>query len=150
MTFRLTETFVPADLLKGYRFGEHPIKLQNCFCNALIKDALVGLTSLKAIYRVIRSQTTYCLARNCFAAKPANHNSRNRHGTQERYCKEYRCRNRSRRNESVPIALLILTQISIACKELLRSLKQAILIKARIINSDLLTPRLPPRELRSH
>lgn len=44
------------------------------------------------------------------------------------------------RNASVPIALLILAQISIACKELLTSLKQAILIKARIINSDLRTP----------
>lgn len=44
------------------------------------------------------------------------------------------------RNASVPIALLILAQISIACKELLISLKQAILIKARIINSDLQTP----------
>lgn len=40
---------------------------------------------------------------------------------------------------SVPKALLILAQISIACKELLTSLKQAILIKARIINSDLRT-----------
>lgn len=39
-------------------------------------------------------------------------------------------------NASIPIALLILAQISIACKELLTSLKQAILIKARIINSD--------------
>lgn len=39
--------------------------------------------------------------------------------------------------ESIPIALLILAQISIACKELLTSLKQAILIKARIINSYL-------------
>lgn len=40
---------------------------------------------------------------------------------------------------SIPKALLILAQISIACKELLTSLKQAILIKARIINSDLRT-----------
>ena len=40
---------------------------------------------------------------------------------------------------SIPKALLILAQISIACKELLRSLKQAILIKARIINSNLQT-----------
>lgn len=45
------------------------------------------------------------------------------------------------RNASIPIALLILAQISIACKELLTSLKQAILIKARVINSDLRTPK---------
>lgn len=44
-----------------------------------------------------------------------------------------------RKKASVPKALLILAQISIACKELLTSLKQAILIKARIINSDLRT-----------
>lgn len=46
---------------------------------------------------------------------------------------------REKKKASVPKALLILAQISIACKELLTSLKQAILIKARIINSDLRT-----------
>lgn len=56
----------------------------------------------------------------------------------QQYNKWLKCT--SWRNASVPIALLILAQISIACKELLISLKQAILIKARIINSDLQTP----------
>lgn len=44
---------------------------------------------------------------------------------------------------SVTIALLILAQISIACKELLISLKQAILIKAGIINQRSSDPRHP-------
>lgn len=76
----------------------------------------------------------------CYISK---HWLRGSNKKQEKFRERQQCTERpsSWRNTSVPIALLILAQISIACKELLTSLKQAILIKARIINSDLRTPR---------
>lgn len=142
-----SSTCCPMDHSKGHLISAHMTYRPNSifFFIRLITNDLNSRYApwLKAFASIHRSQGAFFLNFFCSVifqsidSKPAI-NKKEKLREWQQYNKWPKCT--SWRNASVPIALLILAQISIACKELLISLKQAILIKARIINSDLQTP----------